>query len=221
MSSRARTRPRRQAARPRRGVETRAAIRQAAECIFAESGFGEARTDAIAARAGVNKALLYYYFKSKDDLYFAILEDHLKDFHRRVTEVLSAEGPARAKLLAYVSAHFDFISARPNYPRLFHRLMMTGGAQLQRMAREYSAPVYRKLVSVIECGMRSGEFQKVDSHHTVLSLIALIVFYFSSAPVLNVATQTDPYDKTQLARRKEEVLKFIRRALFKNGDADA
>jgi len=221
MSRRTRTRPKRRAARPRRGEETRAAIRQAAEGIFAESGFGGARTDAIAARAGVNKALLYYYFKSKDDLYFAILEDHLKDFHRRVTEVLSGEGPARAKLLAYVSAHFDFISARPNYPRLFHRLMMTGGAQLQRMAREYSAPVYRKLVSVVESGMRSGEFQKVDSHHTVLSLIALIVFYFSSAPVLSVVTQTDPYDKAQLARRKQEVLQFIRRALFKNGDADA
>jgi len=188
---------------------------QAAERIFAEAGFGGARTDAIAAQAGVNKALLYYYFRSKDGLYRAILEDHLKEFQRQVVDALSVEGSARAKLLSYVSTHFDFVSTRPYYPRLVQRLMMTGGKPLERLARECFVPMHRKLVSVIDCGIRDGEFRRVDSHHTVLSLVALISFYFSSAPILSAITHTDPYAKAHLARRKEEVLKFIRYALFK------
>ena len=73
-----------------------------------------ARTDAIAAAAGVNKALLYYYFKSKESLYEAVVEDHFSEFNRQALEVLAAPGPARAVLLRYVSLHFDFISAQPS-----------------------------------------------------------------------------------------------------------
>ncbi len=210
-------RPRGFAPRRKRGTQSRMAILQAAERIFAEAGYGGARTDAIAAQAGVNKALLYYYFKSKDDLYRAILEDHLKEFHRVVMGVLSAEGSPRSTLLKYVSTHFDFISARPYYPRLVQRLIMTGGKPLESLAREYVVPLHQKLVSVIDRGVRDGEFRRVDSQHTVLSVAALIVFYFSSAPIWSAVTHIDPYKKVHLARRKDEVMKFIRHALFRKG----
>src|SRR5579872_5878896 len=110
-----------------RSAETRAAILRAAAHIFAEEGLAGARTDAIAVAAGVNKALLYYYFKNKNALYFAVIEAHLKEFHRRATEVLCASKSVRATLLAYVGMHFDFLSARPYYPRLSQRFMMAAG----------------------------------------------------------------------------------------------
>ncbi len=205
--------------RQRRGAETRAAILEAAERIFAEVGLAGARTDAIASLAGVNKALLYYYFKSKDGLYLAVLEDHLKAFHRRAGEVLSAGGSARATLLRYVSTHFDFVSARPYYPRLVQRLLMAGGRPLERLAREHFAPLYRKLAEVIEQGVRAGELRRADSHHTVLSLVSLNVFYFSAAPIVKAVTGLDPYEKRNLARRKEEVLRLIRYGLFRRPEA--
>src|SRR5579884_1995375 len=61
--------------------ETRAIILRSAEHIFAERGLAGARIDAIAAAAGVNKALIYYYFKSKDALFLAVIEEHLKEFY--------------------------------------------------------------------------------------------------------------------------------------------
>src|SRR2546422_8990113 len=69
--------------RARRGRETRAAILKAAERVFAEGGLDGARTDAITAAAGVNKALLYYYFRSKDALYSAVIEALYEEFYRR------------------------------------------------------------------------------------------------------------------------------------------
>jgi TetR/AcrR family transcriptional regulator len=205
--------------RGRNSAQSRALILEAAERIFAEAGLAGARTDAIAGAAGVNKALLYYYFKSKDELYRAVLEEHLKDFRQQALAALAAEGSAREIVLAYVSMHFDFISSRPFYPRLFHRLMMAGGKGLERLAREYFAPLARKFVALIEQGIRSGEFRSLDSNHTAISLVALTVFYFSAAPVVRVVSGLDPFNKQTLARRKEEVLKFVRYALFRDPEA--
>ena len=202
-----------------RSAGSRAAILRAAGHIFAEKGLEGARTDAIAAAAGVNKALLYYYFKSKDDLYLAILEGHMKDFSEQASRILSSEGPAGATLLRYVSMHFDFMSARPDYPRLVQRFMMARGRPFERLARKYSLPVGAKFRSVIERGIRAGEFRVSDSYHTAISLAALTSFYFGAAPILRVASRIDPYDEAQLARRKKEVLTFIRHALFRNPEA--
>ena len=202
--------------RHRASAQRRAAILDAAERIFAEAGLAGARTEAIAAAAGVNKALLYYYFRSKGGLYRAVLEEHLKDFRRQAMEVLSAEGPARSILLRYISMHFDFISARPYYPRLFQRMLMAGGKSLEHLVREHFVPLARKFVGLIERGVRAGDFRPVDSGHTAISLVALTVFYFSAAPVVRVVSGRDPFRKENLARRKEEVLKFVRYALFTN-----
>jgi TetR/AcrR family transcriptional regulator len=209
-------RPLKPAARPR---GSRAAILRAAGHIFAEKGLEGAGTEAIAEAAGVNKALLYYYFKSKDDLYLAILEGHMKDFFERASRILSLEGPAGATVLEYVSMHFDFMSARPDYPRLVQRFMMARGRPFERLARRYFLPVGAKFQGVIDRGVRSGELWASDSSHTAMSLVALTVFYFSAAPVLKAGSRIDPYDAAQLAQRKKEVLAFIRRALFRNPEA--
>jgi TetR/AcrR family transcriptional regulator len=206
-------------ARRHNSVETQQAILEAAGRIFAEVGVDGARIAAIAAAAGVNKALLYYYFQSKDALYRAVLEEHLKDFHQQALAVLSSQGPAGAILLHYVTFHFNFISSRPYYPRLFQRMAMAGGKDLERLARAHFVPIAQKFVNLIERGVRTGEFRPVDSRHTAISLVALTVFYFSAAPVVRVVGGTDPYRKENLARRREEVLKFVRYALFTDPEA--
>jgi TetR/AcrR family transcriptional regulator len=198
---------------------TRAAILKAAECIYAEYGLAGARTEAIAAAAGVNKALLYYYFKSKEDLYRAVVGTHLREFHRQAEKVLSGKGSAGRILLRYVSNHFDFIGTHPHYPRIFQRMMMAGDRTLERMVREHSIPLSKMLLALVERGMRSGEFRCLDRRHTVISLAALTVFYFNIAPALRIITGQDPFTKASLARRKAEVLKFIRYALFQNPEA--
>ncbi len=197
--------------------ETRAIILRSAEHIFAERGLAGARIDAIAAAAGVNKALIYYYFKSKDALFLAVIEEHLKEFSRRALALLSSDEGAKDKVLHYVSMHFDFVATRRDYPRLFQRLMMARERRFMQVRQKYFAPVGQKLRSVIEQGIRTGEFYESDSTHTVISLVALTVFYFAVAPMLKAAEAIkDPYEKSQLARRKREVLNFVRRALFQN-----
>jgi TetR/AcrR family transcriptional regulator len=206
--------------RHRNSAATREAILEAAERIFGDEGLEGARTDAIAAAAGVNKALLYYYFRSKEGLYRAVLEGYLADFNHQALEVLSSEGSARSLLLRYINLHFDFIGAHRHHGPLFQRILMADQKSLARLAREYFLPRSKALLKVIERGMRSGEFRRMDSIHAAISLVSLIVSYFSSAPVLRAVSGIDPYAKTNVERRREEVLKFVRHALFKNPESE-
>lgn len=195
-------------------METRAAILSAAEQIFARSGLEGARTDAIAAAAGVNKALLYYYFKSKGGLYEAVVEDHFREFNRKAMEVLSAPGSARTVLLRYVSLYFDFISARRRYASLYQQLMTARGKPLERLVRRYFVPRSDAFNKLLVRGVRDGEFRRADARHTAISIVGLIVFYFSAAPVLQLLGHSDAYSAANLRRRKREVLDFIRHGLF-------
>jgi TetR/AcrR family transcriptional regulator len=201
-------------------VATREAILQAAGRIFAEEGLEGARTDAIAAAAGVNKALLYYYFPSKQALYRTVLESYLADFNRRALGVLSSRGSARSVLLRYINLHFDFIAAHPHHGPLFQRMLMAGEKSWVRLAREHGMPRWKALHSLLERGMRTGEFRRSDSIHAAVSLVSLIVFYFSSAPVLRAVGGIDPYAKANVERRRAEVLKFVRYALFKDPESE-
>ena len=202
--------------RHRNGVETRAAILKAAERVYAEHGLAGARTDAIAAAAGVNKALLYYYFKSKEGLYQAVVGSQVHEFQQHARELLSAKGPAGPILLRYVSYHFDFIGTHPNYPRIFQRMMMEGERTLEKMIRQHSLPLMKLFTALLERGIKSGEFRRLDKGHTMVSIAGLTSHYFNIAPAFRVITGQDPFSKPNLATRKAEVLKFIRYALFRD-----
>src|SRR6266567_2851285 len=86
--------------------KTRAAILKAALEEFAHEGVTGARTDEIARRAGVNKALLYYYFKDKGALYQAVLDEVFSGVRAAIHNALSQNLPPREKLASYVCAHF-------------------------------------------------------------------------------------------------------------------
>jgi TetR/AcrR family transcriptional regulator len=204
---------------PLRHKETRAAILSAAARIFAKSGLAGARIDAIAAAARVNKALLYYYFASKEALYETVVEDHFAEFNRRALQVLNSPGSARAILLRYVSLHLDFIAARHQSAPLFQQLTMTGGKFLRRLIRRYFAARGQALGRLIRRGMRSGEFRRVDRFHATMSIVSLIVFYFAADRVLKILGHPHAYSKTNLNRRKRQVLDFIRHGLFTNSKA--
>ena len=204
-----------------RPEESRAAILAAAACEFAEHGIAGARTDAIAREARVNKALLYYYFKSKRGLYEAVLDDHFREFNRRALAVLAAPGAARTVLLRYVSLYFDFISTRHRYASLYAQMMTARGQPLERLVRKYFVPRTTAFNKLLERGIRAGEFRRTDARHTAISVVGLIVFYFSAAPVLQVLGHADAYTSANLTRRKQEVLDFIRHGLFRDPQAPA
>lgn len=198
--------------------ESRAAILKAAVQEFAEYGIAGARTDAIARAARVNKALLYYYFKDKEAIYDAVLDQVFSGLRDTVVPVLDRPDPPRQKLLNYLGAYFDYIAANPRFPRVVQgewiRTGQTRTGQMQRVAKEYFRPIYQRLGEVLRQGIAAGEFRPVDPMHFVPSVVAIILFYFSAAPVIKSLMKIDPLAPERIAERRAFVLDFVSAALF-------
>jgi TetR/AcrR family transcriptional regulator len=198
--------------------ESRAAILEAAVGEFAEHGIAGARTDAIARAAHVNKALLYYYFKDKDALYEAVLDHVFSGLRAQVTPVLDSDLPPRQKMLEYLGAYFDYIAANPRFPRVVQgewvRSGAKGSAAMQRVARKYFRPIFEKLSEVLQEGIRTGEFRAVNPMDFLPSVVAVIVFYFTTAPVMKALMKVDPLSEERIRERRAFVLEFITAALF-------
>ena len=197
--------------------QSRAAILQAAIREFAQRGMAGARTDAIAQAADVNKALLYYYYRDKETLYGAALDHAFGQMGTRLVEVLDRNLPPRDKVLTYVGTYFDYIASHKFNRDLVQMEMMRAGhgsPHLKRIAKHYFQPLYRRLGQVIQEGIEAGEFRTVNPMQFVPSMVALVVFYFISAPVMRNVAGFDPLSAERIAERRAAVLDFISAALF-------
>ena len=204
----------------RSAEQTRAAILQAALREFASQGVAGARTDAIARAAKVNKALLYYYFKDKEALYGAAIDQVFSGLMETLDSVLALPVPPGEKLLRCVGAHFDFISSSLMLPRLMQHEMLRAGLQgsphLKHIAQTFFRPTFGRLAAVLADGMRSGEFRVVDPAQAMPSVIGVVVHYFSSLPIITSVLEGDPLSPERLARRRAAVLDFVAAALFRD-----
>ena len=198
--------------------ESRAAILRAAAKEFAEHDIAGARTEAIARQARVNKALIYYYFHDKEKLYGAVLDNAFSGMKANVLHVLDSDLPPREKIMAYVAAYFDFIASNQVYPKLMQREMMRAregnSVHIDRLVKTYFQPIYRRVADLLHQGMAQGVFRKLDPAHFVPSMVATIVFYFSSAPVIQRIVGFNPLTPQRIAERRASVLDFISAALF-------
>jgi TetR/AcrR family transcriptional regulator len=200
-----------------RPEQSRAAILKAAVAEFAREGVAGARMDAIAHSAGLNKALLYYYFKDKEALYEAVLDEVFVGVREAIRNALSQQLPPPDRLRAYVHAHFDYIASHPLYPRIVHAEFLRAGkepSRLQRVAREYFRPVFADIAALLREGASKGEFREVDPVQFIPSMIAMIVFFFTTAPIMKVVTGFDPMSPERLAERRAAIVDIISAALF-------
>jgi hypothetical protein len=90
-----------------------------------------------------------------------------------------------------------------------------GTPQLVRIVKRYFVPLFQKVAALIQEGKAAGEFRPVDPLHFMPSMIAVIVFHFTNAPVLRMVTGADPYSPEMVAARRAAVLDFISAALFR------
>lgn len=199
--------------------ESRAAILQAAAREFAEHGVHGARTDTIAREARVNKALLYYYFQDKETLYGEVLDAAFSGLKDSVFQVLEGTAPPREKILKYVGAYFDFIASNQLYPRLMQREMMRareGESQhIDKIIKNHIQPIFTRVSAVLREGIAREEFREVDPAQFVPSMVAMIVFYFSSAPVMQKIVGFNPLAPNRIAERRAAVMDFVSAALFR------
>ena len=202
---------------------SRKAILQAALVEFAQEGLAGARVDAIAEAAGVNKALLYYYFHDKESLYGAVLDLFFERLLDRVMTVCDRLGTAGERFLSYAKAHFDSIAESPYYAHIFMSELMSASrgrpTHLERVFAQYIQPVGMRIIGLLQEGIDSGEFRAVDPNQFAPSAVGSIVHYFLTAPLRRKFMNENPSSAQVIQERRAAVLDFIAAALFADRNA--
>jgi len=183
-------------ARTRNPERTRARILAAALRDFSARGINGARVDAIAARAGTNKRMLYYYFGSKDGLFRAVLR-------HRLTERTPTAAPRDRTGAGRVANLQDRMADSRDYVRL---LMWEALERSDRAAIENEdlrREVFDEWTAEVEAAQRAGTIpDDLDARQLVLSELALAIFPFAFPQITRLATDRSPADpEFQAARR--------------------
>ncbi len=204
--------------RTERASETRSRILYAALQEFSANGLVGARTERIAGSAGVNKALLYYYFESKEKLYLAALEMIADKIRQRSLAVLQQDVSPGERLVRAALDHFDRILAQHEFQSLMQQEMMRHhkgepGAMPLLVERVF-APLQEIYQATLREGIETGELIDVDQLQMQLVALGANVFYFLSAPVWRLVRPTEPLAPEVLAQRRVALVEFLGQAVF-------
>jgi AcrR family transcriptional regulator len=188
-------------ARPRvDDPEARAKIIAAAEGLFAARGYAGTAIRDIAAGAGVNGAMIHYYFGNKEGLYHTILENAAAAVRALLEGAIRDAETSKGRLRGFIEAYSTYIFTHPDFARIMHREMLAGGAHLKEILGHTIGRNYSMIREVIKEGVRRGELRPVDADLTPLSLIGMIVFFQFAQPVIAVALGGDRYDASFIKR---------------------
>ena len=175
-------------------IEPRDRILAAAEAEFADKGFAGARVASIAARAGVNKAMLYYYFGNKEALYDAVLT---RTAEQIVGVAMAAFGESSAsmelRVESFLRGYRKIILDRPQFVRMLTRDMLDGGETIVRLMAPRIRPLIdRYLLSEGPGAVRHALNPDVDMRFVLLTLIAPYILFTSVRPLLAALFGVDP-----------------------------
>ena len=203
--------------RSRDADRTQQEILRAAMSEFADHGFGGARVDAIAERAGVNKKLIYYYFDGKDALFLAVLEQTYADIRAAERDLhLEALAPLAAleQLVAFTWRHY---LAHPEFLALLNSENMLGAGHLKhsRRIRQMNSPLIDALTDVLSRGQASGDLRPgIDPMQLYVSIAGLAYFYLSNKHTLGAIFGRDlmaaPALAERLAHMTDVVTSYVR-----------
>jgi AcrR family transcriptional regulator len=198
--------------RGRDADRSREEILRAAMAEFAQNGFGGARIEAIADRAGVNKKLIYYYFAAKDELFVAVLEQTYADI-RAAEQALNLEdsGPAQAirTLVAFTWQHY---LAHPEFLSLLNSENMHRAGHLKRSGRirQMNSPLIETLARIVERGQRDGSFREgVYPLQLYVSIAGLAYFYLSNNHTLSAIFGRSLMTPAALEQRLEHITAMV------------
>ena len=166
--------------------DARAAILDAAERLFVRQGFDATTIKQIAADAGVNSALLYYYFESKETLYRETLRRLFGSLVAGGTREMDVGVAPEEGIRRLVAFQAQFLSARPDAPRLIAReLVDHEAAHAEAMITDLAANVFQRLCDLIRQGQREGAFRAdVRPELAAISTIAQVVYFLIARPAV-------------------------------------
>jgi len=186
-------------------------ILTAASREFAQFGLAGARVDRIASRSGINKAMIYYYFRSKENLYQTILNRHFDEIGQLLEENLKAEDSFESVFSKLAQAYNLIFENQSEFVPIILREAASGGERMKRALTRLlmEKGLVSKLKGIIDKGKKEGRFRNVDSRQAIISFVGMNIYYLIMSPLVNSVLEIKDEKKFRQRRQKEVVDLFL------------
>lgn len=199
-----------------RDNKTEKIILQAAEEEFLLKGFAGARTTEIAQKAGVNHAMLHYYFNTKEQLFEQVMAEVIALFRDSVASVFEqSDMPVLEQIKEAMSRHFDFVRQNPLLPRFIINEISVRPEYMESLRNKIlplAGSVFSKLQQSLDAASARGEICQIDARTLLIDVISMNLFVFIAHPIV---AQMQPVlgdlDAFYEARKQENINVIVKR----------
>lgn len=207
---------------PHRDGDTEARILDAAHAVFLRHGTAGARMQDIASEAGVNQALLHYYFRTKERLSAAVFRRAASQLLPRAIELLASDTPLDEKVARIVQLELDHLSRSPYLPgyiisELHHhpeRVRQLIAALTGMTPDDLRPKVVSRLREQLDASAQAGVLRRMAPDQFIVNLMSLCIFPFAARPMIMALLGLDQQGFERfIDRRREELAAFFLGAL--------
>lgn len=189
-------------------------ILAAARKVFIAHGLTGARMQEIADEAGINKALLHYYFRSKEKLFETILTETMQSFLPRINAIFTSELPVEEKIAAFCSEYIDKMLDNPFIPLFVVNEINNQPDEFFKKIWGGKKPDVGILVKQLEAAAKEKMIRPVSPVQLILNIMSMCVFPFVAKPMFQkVMGISDKQFRLLMEERKKEIPAFIMAAL--------
>lgn len=201
----------------KRNNQTEKAILDAARRVFTQRGFDGARMDEIAKAAGINRALLHYYFRSKDKLFDLVFAQRAREFFLGLVGIISGPGNLEEKIRAIVAHDIDMIRSQPDLPIFIMQELTQHPGRLVRMAAESGANPSHMMKAfrlVVKEAIDKKQIRPIDAGQLLINVMSLCVYPFIAKPMVKAVLELDDKQfEKMILKRKQEIVEFVMSSL--------
>jgi len=186
-------------------------ILAAARKVFTTKGMAGARMQDIADEAGINKALLHYYFRDKDKLFETIFMAEAQKFFPKINAIFQSDDPLFEKIEKFVNEYIDEMQENPYLPWfVLNEMNRDPDRFMAKLLGNENKPKPAKFLEQIENEIKKGTIRKTHPLHLLMNLLSMTIFPFVARPMItrNLHLSETQFRKTMEERRKE-IPKFI------------
>ena len=197
-------------------VNAESKILIAAKKVFHEKGMAGARMQDIADEAGINKALLHYYFRSKEKLFEVIFKEAFAKFWPEIFSLLNSDEDLFTKIKLFVDHYIAIIAENEYLPLFVLNEMNKQPASFINKLLGGQIPDFSKLIIQIEKEKKKGVINSINPIHLIVNMMSMCIFPFVSKPMIQKVMNLDELQfRYLIEQRKKTVSEFIINAIKK------
>ena len=194
----------------KKNENTESLILEAAKSIFQTKGMDGARMQEIANEAGINKAMLHYYYRSKQLLFEAVFKNAFSLLAPQLNTVLNDDSSIEEKVINFSSNYISFIVQHPYLPNFIIQELNRNPDFILKMKESSAFPNLEKFKNQVDFEVEKGTIKKIKAEQLFINILALNVFPFIAKPLIQNLIEADDIAFQQIIEeRKTEVANFI------------